>query len=427
MSHAAAARSEIDIDEFERRLRGPSQRPVGDPLAELARLVSGHDEEKPAALDAIFARTAVDPVSTRQAIPVGAPPPVAEDLRGPFSDIHPGLDEAEEASVEPIDWSAAMAEPAVAETRRSRKPLYATAAVIAIGLLGIGGTFAFKGSSSSSGDLVEIKAAPGPTKVAAPAKPDSALPAKDSTVLDRSAQTPPVRQIVTRQEQPVDLSQVARAPVAAPISADGNAQQAAAGTIAEPRRVKTIAVRPDGTVVGAPVVTTPPPAAQAQPLPPPAPAARTVTPKSDNRVATTPAPEKPAVAKIVPPKPAVPKIVARPEKPEPAKVARADAGDNAAADNAPAAAAAPVANVASGGGGFSVQLAAPGTEAEARQMAGQLAAKYDKALGGAHLTFRKATDKPVYRVRAAGLSHEAAVAVCERIKAAGGPCFVAKN
>ena len=46
---------------------------------------------------------------------------------------------------------------------------------------------------------------------------------------------------------------------------------------------------------------------------------------------------------------------------------------------------------------------------------------------GARVTVQKASDKDVYRVRTAGMSREGAVATCERIKAAGGACFVAKN
>ena len=48
---------------------------------------------------------------------------------------------------------------------------------------------------------------------------------------------------------------------------------------------------------------------------------------------------------------------------------------------------------------------------------------------GVKATFKpaKVGDKMVYRVRVAGLSKDGANAVCNKVKAAGGPCFVAGN
>ena len=36
-------------------------------------------------------------------------------------------------------------------------------------------------------------------------------------------------------------------------------------------------------------------------------------------------------------------------------------------------------------------------------------------------------DKSIYRVRVSSLSREEAVSLCEKVKAEGGTCFVAKN
>jgi hypothetical protein len=442
----AAARSEIDIDEFERRLRGPAQRATGDPLAELARLVSGGADSKPEALDAMFARP-VAAAPAPQVEPAGwveDAPDLMDELRGPLPETFaseayapethapqsfaPSVSAFEASHEDPFqsearpDWAMPVApQPVVSQAPRSRLPLYATAAVIAVGLVGIGTTFAMRGRTVNPGELVEVKATPGPTKVAAQATADAGVPASESTVLDRAAPSQTVKRVVTRQEAPVDLSDAAARPSRV-ISMSGDpspSRDAIAGIVAEPRKVKTVAVRPDGTIIGAPVVAAAPPADFTPTASPPP--ARTATPKSGNRVAaTTPAPvvDKPApvAAKPAPvtPKPLPPKVAA---KPQPTKVAATDeASDDA--DAKP---------VASAGGGFAVQLAAPGTEAEARAVASRLASKYSDALDGARLTFRKAADKDVYRVRAGGLSREAAVATCEKIKAAGGPCFVAKN
>ena len=39
---------------------------------------------------------------------------------------------------------------------------------------------------------------------------------------------------------------------------------------------------------------------------------------------------------------------------------------------------------------------------------------------------QKASDKAVYRVRITGLSKDGATGMCEKLKAAGGACFVAR-
>jgi len=39
----------------------------------------------------------------------------------------------------------------------------------------------------------------------------------------------------------------------------------------------------------------------------------------------------------------------------------------------------------------------------------------------------KVGDKTVYRVRVAGVSKDSANAICNKVKAAGGSCFVAGN
>ena len=436
MSYGAAERSVIDIDEFERRLRGPAPRSAADPLAELARLVTPATA-KPEALDAIFARSRPQESSE-------APEPVFDDvsafrmdeLRGPVADDAafaaasydhgydtPAVtDEHRHAEAEAgDDWAYAPGDerPAEMEAPRSRRPLYATAAVIALGLIGIGSTFAFRGHGASDGALVEVKAPAGPTKVQAQAAAsDSATTASNSTVLDRGANPAPVTRVVTRQEQPVDLKEVAKAPRVVSLSPGGAGQlsgaPAEAGTVfAEPRKVKTVSVRPDGTIVGSATETSAPAAAApaqsptAQAATPPA---RSATPKAVARVATTPKP--PAESAEAAAKTPAPKPVAA--KPAPAKVADASASHAATA-------------ASHSGGGFVVQLAAPGNEAEAKSVASKLGQKFSGPLEGARVTVQKASDKDVYRVRTASMSREAAVAACERIKAAGGACFVAKN
>ena len=467
MSYGAAERTPVDIDEFERRMRVPGSRPPSDPLAELARLVNA-SEAKPDALDEMFARPGAP--SSRAAVPAQYDDGTSIDLdalRGPYAeDGHYADHRAQDAEprhvathydahdayeTEPVaesDWSEPQAfERAVPDVRepRSRKPLYAAAAVIAVGVLGIGSTFAFKGSRNAGGDVVEVKAAPGPVKVAAQAGPDRTNGAADSTLLDRSAPSQPVTRVIDRQERPVDLKEATRAAPrvvsTTPSSSSQMANLAAAAAsgndnggsvFSEPRKVKTVAVRPDGTVMSNTSVdalsqsTASPTGTSA------AASAKGATPKAAARVtsATTPKPaDKPeaiaprtmaakpeAAATTLAAKPAAPKAaVAKPVRT--ARVAEPTAdGDDAADRDAPVA----TTRAAPSGGGFSIQLAAPGSEAEAKSTASRLGQKFSGELGGARVTVQKASDKSVYRVRTASMSREDAVAACEKIKAAGG-------
>ncbi len=83
----------------------------------------------------------------------------------------------------------------------------------------------------------------------------------------------------------------------------------------------------------------------------------------------------------------------------------------------------------SGGGGFAVQLAAPGSESEARSVISRIQQRYGSALGGRQPTIRKATvgEREVFRVRVVGLSQGDANGLCEKLKSAGGSCFVARE
>ncbi|MEN5084796.1 SPOR domain-containing protein, partial [Bosea sp. TWI1241] len=100
----------------------------------------------------------------------------------------------------------------------------------------------------------------------------------------------------------------------------------------------------------------------------------------------------------------------------------------ASLDPAPAAAAAAPRTVA--GGGFVVQLAAPGSEAEARATFAALQRKYPQQLGGQSPIVRRtelAGGKTVFRLRVGPYSREDAASMCSGLQAAGGQCFIAKN
>jgi SPOR domain len=209
----------------------------------------------------------------------------------------------------------------------------------------------------------------------------------------------------------------ASVPVPAPPPAQAQPQPSAEplsiADLIEPKKVKTVSVRPDGTLLpndAPPQVTAstvPVPAAR----PSAASLAKLATPKSVARVATTP-------------RTAAPDVNAQASRTS--VVAKAKRTELADAHGQPPAAGAAQALA----GSFSVQLAAPGTEQEARETEARLMQKFAAELAGLHTSIHKAAvgGKPVYRVRVGDLpSRDEAIALCQRVQSGGGHCFVAKN
>lgn len=373
------------------------------------------------------------------------------------------LDEAQVAAPGP----AAVAMP---EPPRSRRLLYVTAAIILVGIGGIGATFAIKRSPQSPQQIAMIKAATSPAKVQAPApvQADGATAAmQDGSVLDKTPQPPPVG-IINRAEEPVDLGQAAggpakgsdvdaadSVPVPTPPPPQGGGPTAQAtpaqpwqgvssgaqvadatpsgafgpGGMIQAKKVKTVTVRPDGTFASDdPPLQMPPTAESAPPADPgqdttgSVPEAATL--EATPRVVTTPktgivdegagAASGPAAAAS---SGAPRRAKAAAAHAKPVKVADLDTG--AAAETAGARA----------GGDFAVQLGAGATEAEAYHALTRLAREYGSELAGRELKFHhaKVGEKTVYRVRVGGLSKEAAIKLCQSLQAKGGKCFVARD
>ncbi len=355
--------------------------------------------------------------------------------------------------------------PMMLEPPRSRRLLYVTAAIILIGIGGIGATFAIKRNPVSPQQIAMIEAATSPAKVQAPAPAMSAgakAAIQDASVLDKTPQPPPVG-VVNRVEQPVDLAQAAAdagegsaapgaasVPVPAPPGTTGPSGQVSAAPAWEGRpdgaevadaapgqafglagmiqakKVKTVTVRPDGTIVPDDAPPQMPPAAASVPQanPPQAEApddAEAATPKTVARLAADAgAPEREALVASPTGSEQTSRSEEKPKakaRTRPFKVVDRDNGQNdSAADYAR-------------GGAFAVQLAAPATEAEARNALASLTHKYGSELAGHHLKFRHAKlgSKSVYRVRVGGLSKPAAVKLCQSLEAKGGSCFVARD
>ena len=76
-----------------------------------------------------------------------------------------------------------------------------------------------------------------------------------------------------------------------------------------------------------------------------------------------------------------------------------------------------------------MQLGATPKEAEARDMSSRVGKQYAAALDG-HQPSVRAGEKdgsPIYRVRVGNLTRDDANALCTKLKASGGSCFVAGN
>jgi hypothetical protein len=361
---------------------------------------------------------------------------------------------------------------------RSRRGLMIAAGVIGVAIIGLFSLFSFgsKPRTTASGQAPVIVASPGVTKQR-PANPGGVdVPDQDKAVLQRSTPADATASgVARREEQPVDLKQaegqqvapgVRQIPGVSVITPTAPASPSAAGSQPVPRPVSSVPITIAGTppapasVAAAPATPAPAPAATPAPAPVAPPAA--AAPASPPPVAA--APPTPSPAATTPPRPAAqaaePRRVrsvpiregetptaARPvSPPRQQQAARRPAAQEEDADDAPlritpqanrgpapqrVASAPPAAapERAAGGGGFSIQLAAEGSAESARTKFNQVRSRHSSVLGSYNANIREAevNGRSVYRVRVGNLSREDAVGLCERLKASGGSCFVARN
>lgn len=521
MSEAAAKKlPAIDLDDFERRLRHAPQtsQADADPLSELARLVSKDDPFKSIFDDMPTARASHDAGPSYD----NAPPPAsnlhsaariaqpvhqqdsaeaqraahdqaqayAQSFDNPpvaLTDQQDGAGQAQPTGSDPAEYYNAEADgfseaagagrrdnrPSVygnlrhASPRIPRKAMIAGMALSVVAIAGVAAAVGFRGlpKGRSADSAPVIRAAVGPAKVQPP-QAEGADPAAALSVLDKANPADGVAnvKVVSREEQPSDIAPTVKQVKTIRVG-DGAAPAGAASppnpsltAMPEPKRVKTVLVRPDGSIIGEPgaaAAGAPSQTANVNPN------GQTPSPKA----AEVKPPVKPAEAKspdvIIPTAKSVPaqkaaailtpaKATARVAPPPPAKPAQAAAAKEiaasgplqlapaagkgkavktAAADPAPAVPAEETVQTTSstGGGSFAVQLAAPASEQEAKDTSSRLQKQYAGALGSYLPGIRKASDKEVYRVRVGNLSKDEADALCGKLKAAGGACFVARN
>lgn len=384
-----------------------------------------------------------------------------------------------------------------AERPGMRRWALLAATVAGIAILG-GGVYAFMGANggiTASGEPKIILADKTPVKMVPADKGGKTVPNQDKAVYDRVAgaqdQTPQQSALVTSKEDPVDVVQRTLTPETLPLEGRSDADaditpvddegtdrllpdtaaqsdnDASVGgdnpaPAVSPRKVRTMIVRPDGTLVAreetaiAPLTTasaaatpssaiqgtttpatmTPPDqpvsletlsAASAQPADSMQPAATAAIPAATEQVAPvvdTSASDGPAATVIPQARPArtsapVQTAAAAPPQ-QPAAKPVSDSALSAAADAVPATPAV--------AGGYVVQVASLPSEAEAQTSYNRLTGKF-AFLGGRGVDIRKADiagKGTYYRVRIPAGSRDDANALCSRYKSAGGSCLVTK-
>jgi SPOR domain len=278
-------------------------------------------------------------------------------------------------------------------------------ALIGCAMLGTAGAYAYRSyfanPSSTQPPPVITADSSAPTKIVPASAGD---PQSINVAQDRSA-NPDKEQIVSKQEEPVALKDLGtqaapRVVLPAPVAPG---QGANAST--EPKKIRTVVIRPDASDASGKPVSSQPAAA---PRPAPALAAPKAATASAARnggpISLEPQPSEPAAA--------------------PAARTRTAAAPPAPARAAPEA-------TESTAGGFVVQLSSQKSEAEAQSSFRSLQAKFPNELGDLQPIIRRADlgSKGVFYRTLVGpfTSAQEASQFCASYKAAGGQCVVPNN
>lgn len=373
----------------------------------------------------------------------------------------PNPDEAFEydANGEPVYY-----DPHYRPARANRSGLVVVAAVVGVALLGGAGALGYRMMGQGgvlSGEPPLIKADAQPSKTV----PEAAVAADNShqnkQIYDRVGVNPAQKsKVVSREEEPVELpasaAPAANADSARVILPGGPAavEPVAPTTMgSEPRRVKTVEIKPDSSYDAEPMPTRP---AASDPIAQMAATGQAPGAASefDNGIMSDgdasaaaasrarPAAPAPAAARPQPvpaapvaqaPAPAprsTPAPVAAPARPAPAPAQPRDQQVATAAVPRPATPAAPAPR-ASAGGGYVVQVTSQRSDADARSAYANLQRKFPQVLGGYSANIQTAVvgDRGTYyRVRVGPFADGAqASTVCGNLRAAGGDCVVSRN
>jgi hypothetical protein len=323
---------------------------------------------------------------------------------------------------------------------RRRLGIMAIAGVFALAVIGTAGAFGYRalfGSSGSPQPPPVIKADVGPSKVVPATTGKDAQ--SNKLVTERMNERSQSEKLVSREEQPIDKPAMAALSQSAPQVALGS------GVVAgEPKKVRTIAIRPDQAAAADAMPSLPLGAAaapaRAVPAPPPqAPAARPAPPlaRASADTATAEAEQDQPPAPAARPAPPVRQAVPVPgsnaplslnPNAAPARVAPAPAAPTRTASLPPPAAAS---SANAGGPGSYVQVSSQRSESEAQVAFRALQAKFPSQLGSRQTLVHKVDlgAKGTYYRAMVGpfaTANEAAE-LCSSLKAAGGQCLVQRN
>ncbi|WP_295807016.1 SPOR domain-containing protein [uncultured Nitratireductor sp.] len=339
---------------------------------------------------------------------------------------------------------------------RNRRNTMLAAALGGVAVLALIGLFAFGGGGDDNAAPVLVRADEDPVKV----KPDNPggqqVPNQDNQVYQRVSgaelgDNPVQERLVSTAEEPVEVPQVESKSEERLVPGEGETATPTSEpvTAMAPRRVRTMVVRPDGTIVprepeapaqtagtadnGATALQNPASTAQQQASLDTTPDAQltggqqpagnnaTNSPSSGG-VAPSNVPETAPVPTSRPASPPTQQPAA--EAPQPAQVAAAQSQPTqpVARTQAPA-------PVTSGTDGWSVQISSQPTADAAQKSYQDMAQRYGDLLTGKGVNIVKADiagKGTYYRVRIPSSSKDDAIRLCSQLKSAGGSCFVSK-
>jgi hypothetical protein len=435
---------------------------------------------------------------------------LAGELEGPFEDEFT-LDDLDAAAYGPDDEFPPFPEEELAslKRRRSGRVFAVVAGMLAIVAIGGAAVFLYRSDAGTGSPPPIIAADSGPNKVPPDEPAATETDAQGKLIYDRVDEAGDgSERLVTSGDAeigtiPADDADVANNPITrviipggpgidSPVSGDGAGEAVIADTDAAapdtpageesdigPRMVRTVVVKPDGTIVsseatgvdedgnalpqpeesdvavsipdptrtqmdavleGGDLEVNPDPLSQPEPVEEPTAAAETPA-------ASEPIPEPPAEPEVAPAMRTLPSpqpvatvqpsaVIAKPEAPSPAGqeqrqeqtiVATRDSADgpiDLTPGTAPAAGA-----VQTGGGGVLVQVTAVRSEGEAVSAYRGLQQRYPSILGAFQPTIVRADlgDRGIYyRVRVGPFSGGDAARLCEDLKAAGADCMIAR-
>ncbi|MEO1703374.1 MAG: SPOR domain-containing protein [Pseudomonadota bacterium] len=343
---------------------------------------------------------------------------------------------------------------------KNQRGLKIAAIVGSIAVAGALGLFLFAGGTGddSAGPVI-VEADPEPIKVRPENPGGTEVPNQDSAVFagNDGAQAPSQPSLVATSQEPVDLAGLptteqpkSEERLLPDIPTDvGTTVETEDGSIT-PRRVRTLVVRPDGTLEERPieeppveVAATEPPATEPvdnsapQVVAPPAvePPASTETgvvfqpPAPDASAQEGEVPVRRVQTQVFSPNGIPSRPVDQPvnvvnDEPAPQQVAAAPAAVPTPAETSVA-----TETAALSGGDFKVQIASLPTQVAAQQTSANLLSQFRSVLGGRGVSIRAAQipDRGTfYRVQVDASSLEDANSLCSRYKAAGGDCIVTR-